>query len=92
MRSYNPVSKGHSGQIKKAFDLLLNAKRPVLYTGGGVIIGRACEELIELAQALNYPVTNTLMGLGAYPGTDRQFVGMLGMHGSYEANMTMQSQ
>ncbi|MFT5707658.1 MAG: acetolactate synthase-1/2/3 large subunit, partial [Oceanospirillaceae bacterium] len=89
MRSYNPVSKGHSGQIKKAFDLLINAKRPILYTGGGVLIGRACEELIELAQALNYPVTNTLMGLGGYPGTDRQFVGMLGMHGSYEANMTM---
>jgi acetolactate synthase-1/2/3 large subunit len=89
MRSYNPVSKGHSGQIKKAFDLLVNAKRPVIYAGGGVIIGKACEELIELAQTLNYPVTNTLMGLGAYPGTDRQFVGMLGMHGSYEANMTM---
>ncbi|MEH6444899.1 MAG: acetolactate synthase 3 large subunit [Oceanospirillaceae bacterium] len=89
MRSYNPVSKGHSGQIKKAFDLLINAKRPILYTGGGVLIGRACEELVELAQALNYPVTNTLMGLGGYPGTDRQFVGMLGMHGSYEANMTM---
>jgi len=89
MRSYNPVSKGHSGQIKKAFELLVNAKRPILYTGGGVIIGRAHQELIELARALNYPVTNTLMGLGGYPGTDRQFVGMLGMHGSYEANMTM---
>jgi acetolactate synthase-1/2/3 large subunit len=89
LRSYNPVTKGHSGQIKKAFDLLLGAKRPILYTGGGVIIGKACEELIKLAQELNYPVTNTLMGLGGYPGTDRQFVGMLGMHGSYEANMTM---
>jgi len=89
MRSYNPVAKGHSGQIKKAFDLLINAKRPVLYTGGGVILGDACDELIELAQTLNYPVTNTLMGLGGYPGTDKQFVGMLGMHGSYEANMTM---
>jgi len=89
MRSYNPVSKGHSGQIKKAFDLLINAKRPVLYTGGGVILGDACEELIELAQTLNYPVTNTLMGLGGYPGTDKQFIGMLGMHGSYEANMSM---
>jgi acetolactate synthase-1/2/3 large subunit len=89
MRSYNPVSKGHSGQIKKAFDLLVNAKRPIIYAGGGVIIGKACEELIELAQSLNYPVTNTLMGLGGYPGTDRQSVGMLGMHGSYEANMTM---
>jgi acetolactate synthase-1/2/3 large subunit len=89
MRSYNPVAKGHSGQIKKAFDLLINAKRPVIYTGGGVILGDACDELIELAQTLNYPVTNTLMGLGGYPGTDKQFVGMLGMHGSYEANMTM---
>jgi len=89
MRSYNPVAKGHSGQIKKAFDLLVAAKRPVIYAGGGVIIGRACEELIEIAKTLNYPVTNTLMGLGGYPGTDRQSVGMLGMHGSYEANMTM---
>ena len=89
MRSYNPVSRGHSGQIKKAIDLLLSAKRPVLYTGGGIIMGDAHEELTELAQALNYPVTNTLMGLGGYPGTDRQFVGMLGMHGSYEANMAM---
>jgi len=89
MRSYNPVSKGHSGQIKKAFDLLINAKRPVLYTGGGVLLGDACDELIELAQTLNYPVTNTLMGLGGYPGTDKQFIGMLGMHGSYEANMSM---
>lgn len=89
MRSYNPVSKGHSGQIKKAFDLLLAAKRPVIYTGGGVIMGSASAELIELAKALNYPVTNTLMGLGGYPGTDRQFIGMLGMHGSYEANMAM---
>ncbi|OUS37695.1 acetolactate synthase, large subunit, biosynthetic type ['Osedax' symbiont bacterium Rs2_46_30_T18] len=89
MRSYNPVAKGHSGQIKKAFDLLVAAKRPVIYAGGGVIIGRACEELIEIAKTLNYPVTNTLMGLGGFPGTDRQSVGMLGMHGSYEANMTM---
>ncbi|EPJ49481.1 MAG: acetolactate synthase 3 catalytic subunit [Osedax symbiont Rs2] len=89
MRSYNPVAKGHSGQIKKAFDLLVAAKRPIIYAGGGVIIGRACEELIEIAKTLNYPVTNTLMGLGGYPGTDRQSVGMLGMHGSYEANMTM---
>ncbi len=89
MRSYNPVTKGHSGQIKKAFDLLINAKRPIIYAGGGVIIGRACDELVELAKTLNYPVTNTLMGLGGYPGTDRQSVGMLGMHGSYEANMTM---
>lgn len=89
LRSYNPVVKGHSGQIKKAFDLLLNAKRPVIYTGGGVIMGDASDELTELARALNFPVTNTLMGLGGYPGTDRQFIGMLGMHGSYEANMVM---
>lgn len=89
LRSYNPVVKGHSGQIKKAFDLLMAAKRPVIYTGGGVIMGDASAELIELAQTLNYPVTNTLMGLGGYPGTDRQFLGMLGMHGSYEANMAM---
>lgn len=89
MRSYNPVTKGHSGQIKKAFDLLVHAKRPIIYAGGGVIIGEACEELKELAQNLNYPVTCTLMGLGCYPGTDKQSVGMLGMHGSYEANMTM---
>lgn len=89
LRSYNPVTKGHSGQIKKAFDMLMAAKRPVIYAGGGVIMGDASAELIELAQALNFPVTNTLMGLGGYPGTDRQFVGMLGMHGSYEANMTM---
>lgn len=89
MRSYNPITKGHSGQIKKAVDMLLNARRPVLYTGGGVILGDASEELTELARLLNAPVTNTLMGLGGYPGTDRQFVGMLGMHGSYEANMAM---
>ncbi len=89
LRSYNPVTKGHSGQIKKAFDLLMSAKRPVIYSGGGVIMGDASEELTELAQALNYPVTNTLMGLGGYPGTDPLFVGMLGMHGSYEANMVM---
>lgn len=89
MRSYNPVSRGHSGQIKKAVDLLLGAKRPVIYSGGGIIMGNAHEELTELARSLNVPVTNTLMGLGGYPGTDRQFVGMLGMHGSYEANMAM---
>ncbi|MBR9829303.1 MAG: acetolactate synthase 3 large subunit [Oceanospirillales bacterium] len=89
MRSYTPITRGHSGQIKKATDLLLTAKRPVIYAGGGVIMGNASNELIELAQLLNFPVTNTLMGLGGYPGTDRQFVGMLGMHGSYEANMAM---
>jgi len=89
MRSYNPVTKGHSGQIKKAVNLIMQAKRPVIYTGGGVVLGHASEELIELAHYLNYPVTNTLMGLGAFPGTDPQFVGMLGMHGSYEANEAM---
>lgn len=89
MRSYNPVKKGHSGQIRKAVNMLLQAKRPIIYSGGGVILGKASQELTELAKRLNVPVTNTLMGLGAYPGTDRQFVGMLGMHGSYEANMTM---
>lgn len=89
MRSYSPVTKGHSGQIKKAFDLLMAAKRPVIYSGGGVIMGDASDELTTLAKTLNFPVTNTLMGLGGYPGTDRQFVGMLGMHGSYEANMAM---
>ena len=89
MRSYNPVKKGHSGQIRKAVNMLLQAKRPIIYSGGGVVLGKASKELTQLAQQLNVPVTNTLMGLGAYPGTDRQFVGMLGMHGSYEANMTM---
>lgn len=89
MRSYNPASRGHSGQTKKAVKLLLGAKRPVIYSGGGVILGNSSELLTELAQMLNYPVTNTLMGLGAYPATDRQFLGMLGMHGFYEANMAM---
>lgn len=89
MRSYNPVKKGHSGQIRKAVQAMLQAKRPIIYAGGGVILGKASKELTALAQLLNFPVTNTLMGLGGYPGTDRQFVGMLGMHGSYEANMTM---
>ncbi|WP_432697567.1 acetolactate synthase 3 large subunit [Marinobacterium sp. YM272] len=89
LRSYNPISRGHSGQIRKAVDMLLQARRPVIYSGGGVILGGASEELTALAKMLNFPVTNTLMGLGGYPGTDRQFVGMLGMHGSYEANMAM---
>lgn len=89
LRSYNPPSRGHAGQIKKAVDELIQAKRPIIYTGGGVVQGNASALLVELAQLLNYPVTNTLMGLGAYPGSDRQFVGMLGMHGTYEANMTM---
>ena len=89
MRSYNPVHVGHAGQIKRAVKLLQSAKRPMLYTGGGVILGDAASALTELARQLNYPVTNTLMGLGGYPATDRQFVGMLGMHGTYEANMAM---
>ncbi len=89
LRSYSPAARGHSGQIRKAVEMLLAAKRPVMYSGGGVVMGGASEPLTELARMLNIPVTNTLMGLGAYPGTDRQFVGMLGMHGSYTANLTM---
>ncbi len=90
MRSYTPITKGHSGQIKKAVKLLLDAKRPMVYTGGGVVLGDAAHALVELVRALGVPVTNTLMGLGGYPSTDPQFVGMLGMHGTYEANMAMQ--
>ena len=89
MRSYSPAQRGHTGQIKKAARMLLAAKRPVIYTGGGVIQGEGSELLTKLAHTLNYPVTNTLMGLGGYPGTDKQFLGMLGMHGFYEANMAM---
>ena len=89
MRSYNPVHVGHTGQIKRAVKMMQTAKRPILYTGGGVILGNASESLTELAKIMNFPVTNTLMGLGAYPATDPQFVGMLGMHGTYEANMAM---
>lgn len=89
IRSYQPTSKGHSGQIKRAVKELLNAKRPVIYSGGGVILGNASAQLRELARHLNAPVTNTLMGLGAYPGSDRQFLGMLGMHGTLEANTAM---
>ena len=91
MRSYSPVLKGHSGQIKKAIKLLLEAKRPMIYTGGGLVLGDAASELIKLAKTLNHPVTSTLMGLGGYPATDPQFLGMLGMHGTYEANMAMQN-
>ena len=90
MRSYNPVIKGHQGQIKKAVQLLLEAKRPMIYTGGGVILSDAADKLAKLVRQLGFPVTNTLMGLGGYPATDKQFVGMLGMHGTYEANMAMQ--
>ena len=89
MRSYNPVVKGHKGQIKKAVDLLLSAKKPMIYAGGGVILGGASKQLTELTRYLGYPITNTLMGLGGYPATDKQFIGMLGMHGTYEANMGM---
>ncbi|QKX17369.1 acetolactate synthase 3 large subunit [Microbulbifer sp. YPW1] len=89
MRSYTPAGKGHTGQIRKAVALLLSAKRPVIYAGGGVVQGDGSELLTELAQHLNYPVTNTLMGLGAYPGTDKRFLGMLGMHGTFEANTAM---
>jgi len=89
LRSYNPTVKGHTGQIKKAVDLILSAKRPMIYTGGGVVLGRASEQLTQFTRKLNYPITQTLMGLGAYPASDRQFVGMLGMHGTYEANMGM---
>jgi acetolactate synthase-1/2/3 large subunit len=91
MRSYNPVRKGHAGQIRKALQLLLTAKRPYIYTGGGVLLGNAVPELRELVDLLGYPVTNTLMGLGAYPATDRKFLGMLGMHGTWEANNAMQN-
>ena len=91
MRSYNPVRKGHAGQIRKALQLLLTAKRPYIYTGGGVLLGNATAELRTLVDMLGYPVTNTLMGLGAYPATDRKFLGMLGMHGTVEANNAMQN-
>ena len=91
MRSYNPVRKGHGGQIRKAVQLLLQARLPYIYTGGGVILGNASNELRELVELLGYPCTNTLMGLGAIPASDPRFLGMLGMHGTYEANMTMQN-
>lgn len=91
MRSYNPVRKGHGGQIRKALQLLLAAKRPYIYTGGGVLLGNATNELRALVDMLGYPVTNTLMGLGAYPASDRKFLGMLGMHGTIEANNAMQN-
>jgi len=89
MRSYHPTIKGHTGQVKKALDIILEAKKPMLYTGGGVILSNASAELVAFTQTLGAPVTNTLMGLGAYPSSDKQFVGMLGMHGTSEANMSM---
>jgi acetolactate synthase I/II/III large subunit len=90
LRSYNPVTKGHSGQIRKAVSLLLSAKRPYVYTGGGIILADAARELNQFVDLLGYPVTNTLMGLGGYRASDKKFLGMLGMHGTYEANMAMQ--
>ncbi|SFR63286.1 acetolactate synthase 3 large subunit [Thiomicrospira sp. ALE5] len=89
LRSYLPVTKGHSGQIKKAVELMLSAERPVFYTGGGAVLGDAADELIQLVRSLGYPITQTLMGLGAYPAQDQQNLGMLGMHGTYEANLAM---
>ena len=90
MRSYNPVTKGHGGQIKKALSLLMKAERPMVYTGGGIVLGDAAKELTQLVRKLGFPCTNTLMGLGGFPATDSQFLGMLGMHGTYEANLAMQ--
>ena len=90
MRSYNPVIKGHPGQVKRAVQMILEAKRPMLYTGGGVVLSNAAEELTQLTRLLGFPITNTLMGLGGYPASDPLFTGMLGMHGTYEANMAMQ--
>ncbi len=90
MRSYNPVQKGHQGQIRKALSLLLHAERPLIYTGGGVILANASEELNRLVDMLGFPCTNTLMGLGGFRASNPKFVGMLGMHGTYEANMAMQ--
>ncbi len=91
LRSYNPVVKGHAGQIKKAVQLMLQAERPMVYTGGGIILANASAELRELVDLLGYPCTNTLMGLGAYPATDQKFLGMPGMHGTYECNLAMQN-
>jgi acetolactate synthase-1/2/3 large subunit len=89
MRSYNPTVKGNLRQVKKAVDLMLDARRPMIYTGGGVVLNNAAPQLTKLVEKLNYPCTNTLMGLGGFPASRRQFVGMLGMHGTYEANMAM---
>jgi acetolactate synthase-1/2/3 large subunit len=91
LRSYNPVRKGHSGQIRKAVQLLLEAERPMIYTGGGVVLSNASAQLRKLVDRLGFPITNTLMGLGAYPATEEKFLGMLGMHGTFEANMAMQN-
>ena len=90
MRSYTPINKGHPGQIKKAVQLIAEAKRPLIYVGGGAILSDAHQQVAELVRTLDFPCTNTLMGLGAYPGDDPKFIGMLGMHGTYEANLAMQ--
>ena len=89
MRSYRPTAKGHPMQVKKAVDLLLSAKRPMIYSGGGIVLDDASDDLRDLVRRLGFPITSTLMGLGAYPASDRLFLGMLGMHGTYEANMAM---
>ncbi|WP_417595586.1 acetolactate synthase 3 large subunit [Oceanospirillum sp.] len=91
LRSYNPVTRGHTGQIKKAVELMQKAKRPIIYGGGGVILGKSSAQFTELAKKLGFPVTTSLMGIGSFPQTDEQSVGWLGMHGSYEANMAMHS-
>ena len=90
LRSYNPVTKGHQGQITKALELLIHAKKPMVYSGGGAVLGDASESLTKLVKILNIPITSTLMGLGGFPASDPLFLGMLGMHGTYEANMAMQ--
>ncbi|MFO7788448.1 MAG: biosynthetic-type acetolactate synthase large subunit, partial [Halospina sp.] len=89
MRSYNPAVRGHAGQIRRAVDMMMNARRPVIYAGGGVVLGNASQQLTDLAHELGFPVTNTIMGLGGFPATDEQSLGWLGMHGSYESNMAM---
>ena len=89
MRSYSPAEQGHPGQIRKAVDLILSAKRPMIYSGGGCVLGDAASQLIEFTELLGYPITQTLMGLGAFPASNKQNIGMLGMHGTYEANMAM---
>ena len=91
MRSYNPIHKDNPEQLKEAILLIMGSKRPMVYAGGGIILGNAASRLTRFVQMLNFPCTNTLMGLGGYPATDKQFVGMLGMHGTYEANMAMQN-
>ena len=90
LRSYNPIKHGHAGQINKALELLVNAEKPMVYSGGGVVLGNASESLTEFVKLLGFPITNTLMGLGGFPASHENFLGMLGMHGTYQANMAMQ--